>query len=159
MNRLRHHFMQKVYFLYPRLFYLYIRNVRHKKEIRFCGMMRTGNHALLNWIVKQTPAVVCYYNDVDLHSSPLSKMIESHYKNRRQPAREKSHKLPTVICSFEDYLPRDVFGGANLKNLKTYFRKSDEVYNVLILRDPFNLFASRFFHGSSEKAFRKNPQK
>jgi hypothetical protein len=148
------------FWYYHRFYYHVIRNISTKKEIRFVGMKRSGNHAILNWIVRQTPGLVCYYNDVDINASPLNKMIESHYKNLwlNIPAGSQVRRKPCVISSFEDCKPEDVFGESNLFNLQHHFRKNNELYEVLIIRDPFNLFASRFFHRSHRKSFIANPK-
>lgn len=110
------------------------------------GMRRTGNHAIINWLVQGLGGSVLFCNDVrEQASSPLQAATK-----RFKPGFGK-HNL---IVSYED-VAMNKFEPPYAKSVYGDYRNYRQ---VLILRDPFNLLASRYVWRFAEgKAFRENP--
>lgn len=126
--------------------------------IRFVGLARSGNHALINWTIRQIEGSYCFLNCTEPKYNPF-------YTSR--PLREGGDTFQTNIPSFDfseeqkgkfsrkDYLlysHEDCFlGTLNSKEYRSNHEKwmgaSESYKDVLVLRDPFNLFASRIKAG------------
>lgn len=108
---------------------------RIKKEIRFVGLRRSGNHAIINWILKQSEQPVLFYNNV-YPNNPFCKYPEKGSLNYSEYALRlyslEDRVLPTIAS-------KKVYPQKKVSNDSVIEEKID----VLILRDPFNLFASR----------------
>lgn len=124
----------------------------NQKEIRIVGLKRTGNHAITNWIKKQQTGSVRYLNNVPCDKNPYRHFYERHlsYNNHPQTIRQfkresqgKLRKYDCLIYSYEDYSLEEVTNPEFAEKHDRYLGKSGERYDVLILRDPFNLLASR----------------
>jgi len=129
-----------------------------RNEFRCVGMSRSGNHAIINWIISQLPGHYCFLNCAEPKQNPFTSA---------RPLREWGESYRTNIPGFDlsreqrgqfsekDYLLysyEDCFlGGLNhpqfRKNRERWIGRSGEVNSLLILRDPFNLFASRIRAG------------
>lgn len=109
-----------------------------KQEILIYGLRRTGNHAITNWILGQLNGKVIYLNDV---------WPNDPYKGLESKDTFDNGVLDFSVVSFEDY---------NLQILKKIRPKNsiriDNSMKILILRDPFNLYASRLKSGMKTPA-------
>jgi hypothetical protein len=125
----------------------------NRRELRIIGMSRSGNHAIINWIMRQAIGRVCFLNCAEPKTNP--------FRTARPMADGK--RFSTVGCrvslsqelqgnfSQKDWLlysHEDCFLGMVVhddfeRNHDRYVGRSAERTDVLILRDPFNLFASR----------------
>ena len=146
---------------------------RNKIEVRVCGLQRSGNHAIIDWIMGQfVDQKVCFLNNV-LHGNHdpfltasqiftykldgfLDGRLETKNLNESQ-RREVREKLKltekdVVIYSYEDDLSK--IGNLNsfLESVycqdfeaqrEIYMGRSACFYDVIIVRDPYNFFASR----------------
>ena len=124
-------------------------------EIRIAGLRRTGNHAIITWIRSQ------FKNKQSLHLNNLI-VNENPYRYKYEHLRDyyPEHKVvieryrqqakgnfvprQCLIYSYEDYSLRQIFNNRFEKKHDLYLGLSAKRYDVLIIRDPFNLFASRF---------------
>ncbi|MDC0834928.1 hypothetical protein POG22_18245 [Geitlerinema sp. CS-897] len=95
-------------------------------EICFHGMARSGNHAAIDWIIGMSPHPVDYWNNV----ANCPKKIFF----RKKQILLRSHENRSLSEMSQNFLE---------KEHDNYFGKSRKRFNVLLLRDPFNLFASR----------------
>lgn len=103
------------------------------------GLRRSGNHAIINWILPQVKGDFSYYNDV---------WPNAPYKGKPKQRRGNGSKVDTSIISFEDY---------NLQIFKSLLRnrsqpKVQKRTTILIIRDPFNWYASRLKSDMSQPA-------
>jgi hypothetical protein len=125
----------------------------NQKEIRAVGMRRTGNHALLNWIAKQQPGEVFHLNNVNPGQNPYrqksTRLMRYHPEHAkmaavyRRQAKGEFIKRDCLIYSYEDWGLAGITQPSFERNRSLYLGKSAQQFEVLILRDPFNLFASR----------------
>jgi len=123
-------------------------------EIRVVGMSRSGNHAIIDWILAQARGRTCFLNCAEpgtnpfLSARPISEFESPHRVNYRgfRAAREARGHLSykdLLVHSYEDIflrgLRRDAAGAHRDRRVGRSRRRID----LLIVRDPFNLFASR----------------
>jgi hypothetical protein len=131
-------------------------NITNNVEIRVIGLQRTGNHAIINWIGSQYPGKRVYLlNHVKVKKNPFKyacsqegneTIIFNNFKiNRDDEIRGKFTKKDCIIYSYEDCTFKDIFNKYFIKKLPSLIGESKIKYNILILRDPFNLFASRLY--------------
>lgn len=124
-------------------------------EYRIFGLRRGGNHAIIAWIISaMDDDSVYFFNDVLHEYDKLYKsVITSHLDEKTGNLRNKIKRNPTwmehkkcIIQSYEDqYL--NIIDEVNKQKNGIVKKK----INVLILRDMYNLFASRlelYNHGS-----------
>lgn len=132
------------------------------KEIRIIGLRRSGNHAIINWINKQEKGVVWCLNNLPIHENPYRHRYEYpeesdppwQVKNIIAEARGNFTKKDCLIYSYEDYSLKEITSKRFENKHDLYLGKSLVRYDVLILRDPFNLIASRL---KSDKILVKTP--
>lgn len=103
---------------------LYHGPVECDTEIRFWGLRRSGNHGVINWI-KGHYSTVCHINDAN--------SVARYFKNLKRCKPLK--KVDVTIISYENYLLNEP-----LPQFKEVI-SNNKLY-VLLLRDPFNLYAS-----------------
>jgi hypothetical protein len=103
-------------------------------EICFHGMARSGNHAIMEWIMSMYPHKVDLWNCVG--NIPQKFFF-----------RQKS----VLIHSYENRSLVEVFQSDLEKNHNRYFGKSRKRYDIILIRDPFNLFASRLQQVRNQK--------
>ena len=138
----------------------------NQKEIRIVGLKRSGNHAIINWIKKQQSGIVIHLNDIPVNENPYrylySVVRENHPRDQLTVKYILSHP---VYQGKAEYLRREAIGDfvkkdcllysyedRDLDKLTVYltekrhdlfFGKSTEKYDLILLRDPFNMLASR----------------
>jgi hypothetical protein len=95
-------------------------------EICFHGMARSGNHAVIDWIISMCPDQVNYWNNV-------GKIPKKYFYKQKS----------FLIRSHENRSLSEIFASDLEQSHDLYFGKSKKRFNVILIRDPFNLFASR----------------
>lgn len=138
-------------------------------EIRQVGMSRSGNHALANWILRQARGRTCFLNCAEPRSNPWQtarplddgSVAWANYAGfdlaAEQQGRLSSKDL--LLFSHEDcFLGTLSRSGAFATHHDRWMGRSRRRVDLLLLRDPFNLFASRLngsvSHSASHTAFR-----
>ena len=124
-------------------------------ELRVIGMSRSGNHAVIGWVMRQAAGRTCLLNCVQGKSNPyLTPRPVAPGDGERGYANYSDFDLESErrgVFSRKDWLvfshEDDFLGNACAESFE---RRHDEFVgpsarrrDVLILRDPFNLFASR----------------
>lgn len=123
---------------------------RAQRVILQSGIRRSGNHAFVNWLgTMLAPSLFCNNNQLwptDLIEGggtlPLA----------RREHRQRTDSLPAfgaIIYGMENMHP-DIIADRRAVIRKSYHRcleaKTDEATTILLLRDPFNCFASILNH-------------
>ena len=132
--------------------------VNHK-EIRVIGLRRSGNHASINWLCKQLPGKHIFINHCRVMDNPYRNVYRDQILLQRKPnlkawrcediewwrkeARGDFSIKDCLIYSYEDQEIGRVAHSSFEKKHDLYFGKSQERLDVIIIRDPFNLLASR----------------
>lgn len=117
---------------YHRFIFRGVKKSENKTFYRILGMQRTGNHAIINWIMNQLQGGLSFCNDLNLDQRP-----------ENSPTRKSKYSFAaqqTLIVSYEDKYALDW----DTSYSEDFFGKSARKYYAVILRDPFNLFASRY---------------
>lgn len=122
----------------------------NETEIRVVGLRRVGNHAIINWLQRQGEAQgkTWHLNNLPVNRNPYRFLYE-HYpkeKLRREAARQFEPKR-LLTYSYEDYSVQQVASSFFERRHDLYLGKSQQRFDVVILRDPFNWLASRFQKG------------
>lgn len=121
-----------------------LKTVVNQREIRFIGLRRSGNHGVLSWIKQQAPGEVYFLNNVDVRESPF-RFYHLHFPDRGYCSEAWGNFTPKnyLIYSYEDHDLAAIADPNFEAKHDLYVGKSRQRYDVLILRDPFNLLASR----------------
>ena len=124
-----------------------------KHELRVLGLCRSGNHAIVNWIIAQCPGRVLFYNDLSV-GVPFQK----HPINLIKEAQNSESEIRWFIHSYEDVYIKESLGNKALREkLDSSVGKSAARHQILILRNPWNLIASRLVWKLKKGAeFREN---
>jgi hypothetical protein len=131
----------------------------NRRELRLIGMSRSGNHALIHWITSQLRGSYCFLNCCEPKSNP--------FESAR--VMEDGRRVATNIASFD--LAREGAGSLSAKDWLLFSHEDNFLGNacssvfeaehdrwvgasgqrldLLLLRDPFNLFASRLARASA----------
>ena len=128
----------------------------NQNEIRIIGLKRSGNHAISNWMMKQMKGNRFYINDVGVNENPYREKYEAWVRSNCQKNQErlKQESLGNftqkdyLVYSYEDYELKRITNPLFASQHDLYFGKTNRRYDVLVLRDPFNLIASRLKKGS-----------
>jgi len=111
-------------------------------DIAVFGMRRSGNHAICAWLAGHFPDGVFYMGDVkrygrlDPYLKGESARLFANPLYGQEPWIQREYNPGmTIIHTYEDYLPTQA-------ELRTY-KPRGKHFQLYILRDPFNLFASR----------------
>jgi len=122
----------------------------HQNEICCFGVQRSGNHGIINWIASLFDEPKTFLNS--RHQSEKSRWRRNCFAFHK-PVRSTSNsgitkyshlqKRPQnlLIYSIENQTPKMI--DENLRNRHHLFGESENFHVVLILRDPFNTYASR----------------
>ena len=131
----------------------------NQKEIRVIGLRRTGNHAIMNWIRKQQKGEVFFINNALINVNPFRNVYENQLRKAKDPSIDgwRSENIERwrreapgdfmlkdcLVYSYEDQPLEKLCDHSFEKKHDIYLGKSKARYDLIILRDPFNLFASR----------------
>ena len=103
------------------------------------GLKCSGNHPVINWIISQYPEELVFCNNLTPFQPPWhAAKYELHPKFD-----EGSSCLPAILYSYEDHPLFELFSDRFESRRKGFVGDSSHKQDILILRDPFNLFASR----------------
>ncbi|MBX2866041.1 MAG: hypothetical protein KTR27_21015 [Leptolyngbyaceae cyanobacterium MAG.088] len=128
--------------------------ITNEKELRVIGLRRTGNHAVIEWIKAQQPGNIEHVNNVEARSNPyrykFEHLIDYHPKHKKWAyqhylplSKGDFRHLDCLICSYEDQTLDSICDPFFERLHDIYVGKSRQRFDLLIVRDPFNLFASR----------------
>lgn len=136
----------------------------NRREIRVIGMSRSGNHALINWIRAQADGRVCFLNCTEGKTNPfesarpLGEAPDSGYEANydgfdlaAERAGEFSRK-DWLVFSHEDSFLGHACSDIFERHHDEWVGSSEQRYDVLLLRDPYNLMASRRRVGFAENS-------
>lgn len=126
-------------------------------EIRAFGLMRSGNHAIIEWIQNQfTGEATCFLNNVkhgdhDPYNSYEQRVLTG-IDGQIDTETLRLTKKRLLVYSYEDRheleaenrtLLESVFQPDFEKKRQFYLGVSAQRFDILIIRDPFNFLASR----------------
>ena len=125
-------------------------------ELRLIGMSRSGNHALIHWITSQLRGSYCFLNCCEGKSNPFESARAIDDGRRAvtnipnlEIEREQRGELTDkdwLLFSHEDNFLANACSSLFEDNHDHWIGASSRRIDLLLLRDPFNLFASRMAH-------------
>ncbi len=115
-----------------RAWFFFVKSKDQKSFYRISGMRRSGNHAVINWVLKQLPGATCYNNNMGPFHPPEDTIIKK--------ISIRGFFNFNLLVSLEDKWAKDAF----LRYDVGKFGGAKHRFNILILRDPYNMFASRW---------------
>lgn len=109
----------------------------HQNHVEVCvaALERSGHHAIINWISANSAAPVCFLNNCRPGVDPFLM-----YPDQRGELAPGS----LLIYNYEDRRLGDAFPSEFLNHKTKWFGARGISMYVLILRDPFNNFASKY---------------
>jgi hypothetical protein len=129
----------------------------NKQELRIIGMSRSGNHAVINWILSQANGRTCFINCAEPKFNPFQtarplddgRTVLANYPDfdLASELRGEFSAKDLLIYSHEDCFLGTMVRGAFEQEHDAMVGPSRQRADVLILRDPYNLFASRLHGG------------
>ena len=108
----------------------------NRTELCVAALQRSGHHAIINWISANAPGSVCFLNNCRPNTDPFlmcagDERIELALKD-------------LLIYNYEDRGLTEVFTQDFLNQKREWFGQSSSAVHILVLRDPFNNFASKY---------------
>ena len=132
----------------------------NQNEWRIIGMSRSGNHAVINWLVSHTQGRSCFLNCAEPKHNPFTSARPlgngpSHVANYEGfsfelECRGRFSRKEFLIYSHEDCFLGLMRNGPWEEQHDEWVGPSAERRDLLVLRDPYNLFASRLKAGIGE---------
>lgn len=125
-------------------------------ELQILGMSRSGNHAIADWIFAQAAAPKLLLNCAEGSTNPFHscRPLSEGKSWRADPAidisacRQGQHRDRRLLMhTYEDSWIDYVFSSELRNSCDAWLGHSKRRVQLLILRDPYNLFASRFQMG------------
>ncbi|MEX2404784.1 MAG: hypothetical protein WD625_11670 [Balneolales bacterium] len=128
------------------------------KEFRFVGLSRSGNHAIINWTINQLDGRYCFLNCAEPKynpfetARPLGEGAKTYITNIPlfNPVKEQQgefSKKDYLLYSHEDCFLGSLNHSMFRENRECWVGPAEVWKDLLVLRDPFNLFASRIKSG------------
>jgi hypothetical protein len=109
--------------------YNVFKNDGHKKILEIYGVQRSGNHASIHWIISNCKDTILFCNDIQPSKLPIDATIEEFHPG---------NKTRSLFNSYENVLTEKIESKPSTSECGDFEKNT----KVLILRDPFNLFAS-----------------
>ena len=133
-------------------------SVVNQKELRITGLRRSGNHAIVEWIKAQENGKIEHLNNLEVRCNPYRYKYEhikdfhpEHakwaFKHYRPLAQGEFIATDCLICGYEDHNLASISDPFFEQLHDVYLGKSNKRFDIIIIRDPFNLFASRLKSG------------
>ncbi|MEO1093303.1 MAG: hypothetical protein AAFX01_00195 [Cyanobacteria bacterium J06638_28] len=125
----------------------------NETENRIVGLRRTGNHAITMWIKAQTPGASKHLNNLEPLVNPYRykyEVLRDFYPQHQWAIKQlepfaKGNFVPLerLLYSYEDHDLKRIVHPSFERKHDLYLGYTGKRIDVLIMRDPFNLFASR----------------
>ena len=116
--------------------------------LRTYGMRRSGNHAIINWLMRNAPGETVFLNNCRQKKPALETFQGSEINGKRQdrslisdkPVADGAADGALLLMSYEDYVPEVTDKG--LDQVSAEFSANDITYEILIYRSFLNWSAS-----------------
>ncbi len=137
-------------------------------ELGVVGLQRCGQHAVIHWVLAQARGRRLFLNDVRPLDNPFTSFSAREYEARgywgrfdlRAEQAGRFTRKTWLVYNYEDEHPRRPFTAAFESRRTDWLGPSARRLGLLVLRDPFNFFASRLRWGRSSSAgWSKRPLK
>ena len=119
-------------------------NIVNQKEIRIVGLRRSGNHGIIIWIRRHYANRIWHLNNVSPFKNPYRQLAKN-YPDKEKLQKEAQgifSQKECLVYNYENYSLESIANSKCEKKHDLYLGKSYQKYDLLILRDPYNMFAS-----------------
>lgn len=113
---------------------------RNLNEFRIYGMRRSGHHGVIAWLLRHFDGETYYYNNVSAYRDHF---VISGKKDDKSYNVGSSDIRECYIFNVEDAALSGVTANISSDEWLTDAGPSDKIHDILVLRDPYNLLASR----------------
>ena len=114
----------------------------NKTEIVVHAMRRSGHHAMVQWILENSEGPTCFLNDCEPNTNPFVTCN----KENSQLMTPNQYKV-ILVYNYEDR------GVVDTTHFEQYLGKSGQKIQLIVIRNPFNNFASKYKWHLSGKYF------
>jgi hypothetical protein len=127
-------------------------SITNANELRVIGMSRSGNHAIIDWLLSHMPGRTCFLNCVEGKHNPFTSarplddgsVFRASYRlDLATETRGRFSRKDWLVTSQEDCFLAHGCSREYEQQHDAWVGCSGRRFDLLILRDPFNLFASR----------------
>jgi hypothetical protein len=122
-------------------------------------MQRSGNHIIIQWLLHGLSGNWIFLNDVVISQNPFTSFHRFEAKGYTRDdfsdlsnLDNRSAFTGSLVYSYEDYAPATV--GRWMHCIGQYLPNCGTRTTILILRDPYNLFASRLHGEENNRPYR-----
>lgn len=126
------------------------------------ALQRSGHHALIQWIMINGPAPACFLNDCKPLTNPYSTANMScslmPNLNLQEELNGQFSWKALLICSYEDRDLRLLYPSWFTTAMTRWIGRSARSTNVLVLRDPYNMIASKYYWSVRGARWRPSPR-
>lgn len=125
-----------------------VKSVSNRIELCFAALQRSGHHAIINWVLANSSRPYCFLNNCRPQTNPFlschsDESIFDGVTLKREARGDFSPKN-LLIYNYEDCDLQRIFNREFAVNRSQWVGESERSINVLVLRDPFNNFASKY---------------
>ena len=119
----------------------------NRRELQVLALRRSGHHAVIHWIIRQARGRVMFLNNCRPNVNPF--LSHNPYESQtcgcdiQAEARGELSDKDWLIYNFEDRPPHCTPGSLFEQCAMEWVGRSDRRIRLIVLRDPFNLFASK----------------
>lgn len=112
--------------------FTYLKKFTSKHTINLYGIQRSGNHAFIDFLMRNAQGKALLLNDIGIGQHPKNAAIKKMASGRG--------KEPLIIASRENFQRSDLI----LEEQPKLYGNISKHHNIILIRDPFNLFASYY---------------
>lgn len=129
-----------------------------ENQIEFYSMKRSGHHIIMDWIFAQIRTPILFFNDVEPYVKAGVLYEVGSWKN---PLKNNKYKnfLEYYSFNYEDAPIQELDKYIKDYNKSLIIKPPKNVTKIFIIRDPFNLFASRLKFFREENILKKSDGK
>lgn len=111
-------------------------------QLEFYGMRRSGHHIIMDWIFSQIKTPIFFFNDIEPYFK-IGSLYDSGFWKNPLPGGRYGESFKFYSFNYEDAPIKDLNKYMKKYGSLVFFKKPNRVKKIFILRDPFNMFASR----------------
>lgn len=112
--------------------FTYLKRFTRKHTINLYGIQRSGNHAFIDFLMRNAQGKALLLNDIGRGQHPKRAAIKKITAN--------TGKEPLIIASRENFSRSELI----LKEEPELYGNISKHHNIILIRDPYNLFASYY---------------
>jgi hypothetical protein len=120
----------------------------NERVVHVCALQRSGHHPVIQWMLINSGVPTCFLNDCTPQSNPyLTANLSCSLLPGLDLASERAGqwaRKTLLLCSYEDQDLERVYPSSFDDTMRRWIGSAANVTNILILRDPFNLIASKY---------------